>query len=112
MADQVAAVLDLLPAGGELPLEGLLLDLPKTGRPAGPAERADLWRMARRALAAGLPVYLAGSLTVADLPAVRREVGGCHLDVCRGTERSPGVKDPDLVRGFLAAARSPEVGRV
>jgi phosphoribosylanthranilate isomerase len=94
-----------------LPLAGLLLDLPK-GAAADQTARDRLWAAARRGLAAGLPVRLAGSLTAADLPRVRRAVGACDLDVCRGTERAPGVKDPDLVRGFLAAARDPEVRRV
>lgn len=92
-------------------LEGVLLDLPKTGQPADPAQRQRLWAVARRLLDTGLPIFLAGSLAASDLPAVRREVGACHLDVCRGTERVPGVKDPGLVRGFLTAARQPEVGR-
>lgn len=110
-ADQAAAIQDHLATMTPAHLEGLLLDLPKTGQPADPGQRQRLWEAARRLLDTGLPIFLAGSLAVNDLPAVRREVGACHLDVCRGTERSPGDKDPELVRGFLAAARQPEVGR-
>lgn len=110
-ADQAVAVHDHLTAGPSAHLEGVLLDLPKTDQPADPGQRHHLWAVARRLLDTGLPIFLAGSLAADDLPAVRREVGACHLDVCRGTERSPGVKDPELVRGFLTAARQPEVGR-
>jgi phosphoribosylanthranilate isomerase len=109
--DQAAAVVGHLTAGFPAHLEGVLLDLPKTGQPADPAQRQLLWEVARHLLTTGLPIFLAGSLAASDLPAVRREVGACHLDVCRGTERVPGVKDPGLVRGFLTAARQPEVGR-
>lgn len=110
-ADQAAAIHDQLTADPSAHLESLLLDLPKTGQPADPSQRQRLWEAARRLLDTGLPIFLAGSLAASDLPAVRRELGACHLDVCRGTERSPGVKDPELVRGFLTAARQPEVGR-
>ena len=111
IADQADAAFAAVRDLPGLPLAGLLLDLPK-GAATGQTDRERLWAAARRGLAANLPIRLAGSLTAADVPRVRRAVGACALDVCRGTERAPGVKDPDLVRGFLAAARDPEVRRV
>lgn len=107
-ADTAFAAVRKLPG---LPLAGVLLDLPKTPA-AGRRDHGPLWDAARRGLAAGLPILLAGSLTAGDLPHVRREVGPCGLDVCRGTERAAGVKDPRLVREFVAAAHDPEVRRV
>jgi phosphoribosylanthranilate isomerase len=98
-------------------LAGLLLDLPKLPASAGePAERSAgrreaLWLAARAAAAAGVPVFLAGQLSHQDIPAAVRAVRPHGLDVCRGTERAPGQKDPDLVRRVLAAARDLEETR-
>jgi len=108
-ADQASAAMTAAASMPRLPLEGLLLDLPKSGGHEALGGRSGLWAAARQGLEMGLPVMLAGSLFAADLSAVRREVGACDLDVCRGTEQRPGVKNPDLVRGFLTAARIQEV---
>jgi phosphoribosylanthranilate isomerase len=89
---------------------GLLLDLPK-GAASDPAARERLWAAARRASVRGVPVVLAGSLAAADVPAAVARVAPAMLDVCRDTERSPGLKDPDRVRRFLAAAGTVEVNR-
>jgi phosphoribosylanthranilate isomerase len=113
-------------------LAGLLLDLPKPPPPAtaipsaGPsgaapapgvamadlaARQAALRRAARQATIAGVPTLLAGGLTHHDVPVALRESGCRGVDLCRGTERAPGEKDPELVRRVLAAARAEEVPR-
>jgi phosphoribosylanthranilate isomerase len=65
------------------------------------------WASAR-ALGAERPVLLAGGLdpeNVADAVRAARPHG---VDTARGTERSPGIKDHDRLRRFVAAAREAE----
>lgn len=109
-ADQADQAFQAVATMTDLPLDGILLDLPK-GRADAAAARHLLWAAARRGLDLGLPVMLAGALVAADLGEVRRQVGSCDIDTCRGTEKAPGIKDMRLVREFVAAARSQEVGR-
>ncbi len=53
-----------------------------------------------------LPWMLAGGLTVANLAEAVSVTGARAVDVSSGVERAPGEKDPDLIREFLAAAKS------
>jgi phosphoribosylanthranilate isomerase len=109
-ADHADLAIAGVAAAPDLPLEGLLFDLTK-GRAATAADRDRLWDAARRAVAAGVTVFLAGSLGVREVASALARVRPHGLDVCRGTERAPGEKSPDLVRRFLAVVRSPEVNR-
>jgi phosphoribosylanthranilate isomerase len=51
------------------------------------------------------PWLLSGGLTAALLPDAVRFSGARAVDVSSGVESRPGVKDPDKIREFLAAAR-------
>jgi phosphoribosylanthranilate isomerase len=51
------------------------------------------------------PWFLSGGLTAELLPLAVRSCGARAVDVSSGVERRPGVKDPDKIRAFLAAAR-------
>ena len=49
---------------------------------------------------------LSGGLTAANVVEAIRATGATAVDVSSGVERAPGVKDPALIRSFIAAARS------
>ncbi len=72
-------------------------------RPGGNAARLD-WPLLTGWRAPG-PWMLGGGMTpdtVADAVAAS---GATAVDVSSGVERSPGVKDPALIRAFIARAR-------
>ena len=52
------------------------------------------------------PWILAGGLTVDNVAEAIRITGASAVDVSSGVERSQGVKDPALIRAFIANARS------
>ena len=61
----------------------------------------------RSMLAGFRPAYpwmLAGGLTPETVTGAIRASGAPAVDVSSGVERSRGVKDPDLIRRFVAAA--------
>jgi phosphoribosylanthranilate isomerase len=91
-------------AGGN----ALLLDAkpPKDAtRPGGNARPFD-WAIMRGWTAPG-PWLLAGGLTVQNVAEAVRVTRAPAVDVSSGVESAPGVKDPELIRAFVAAARSP-----
>jgi phosphoribosylanthranilate isomerase len=61
------------------------------------------WEMVRALPRGGPPVILAGGLTPANVGDAIEAVRPWAVDVASGTERAPGVKDPELVRAFNAA---------
>jgi phosphoribosylanthranilate isomerase len=72
-------------------------------RPGGNASRFD-WSVPRDWLAPA-PWILAGGLDPGNVADAIREAGASAVDVSSGVESAPGVKDPALVRSFVAAAR-------
>ncbi len=64
------------------------------------------WDLAARAVRLGRPVILAGGLTPANVAAAVRQVRPYGVDVSSGVERAPRVKDPELMRAFVAAVRA------
>ncbi len=52
------------------------------------------------------PVVLAGGLTADNVGEAIRTVRPYGVDVSSGVESAPGVKDPELIRGFCEAVKS------
>lgn len=50
------------------------------------------------------PWMLAGGLTAGNVAEAVRLTGAQQVDVSSGVETAPGVKDPDLIEAFVAAA--------
>ena len=82
---------------------GLLLEA--SGR--GGRGVAPDWDLAAE-LARVTPLVLAGGLNPTNVQDAIRHVRPCAVDVSSGVERSPGSKDPDLIREFVAEVRKAE----
>lgn len=72
-------------------------------RPGGNATSFD-WSVLS-GWTAPVPWVLAGGLTVDSVARAVGQTGVAAVDVSSGVERSPGVKDPALIRAFIAAAK-------
>jgi phosphoribosylanthranilate isomerase len=85
-------------------LYGLLFDVEKGAAP--PADGLDaLWSRAAAAGERGHRVFLAGALDPDNVAAAVRRVRPYCVDVARGVERAPGIKDHDLVARFVEEVR-------
>lgn len=92
--------------GAEPGIDGFLLDAKRPAGsilPGGNARSFD-WSLLHD-WTAPLPWLLAGGLTPANVAAAIARSGAPAVDVSSGVERHRGVKDPDLIRDFIAAAR-------
>jgi phosphoribosylanthranilate isomerase len=96
---------------GDLPADGLGADAllleakppAQATRPGGNAARFD-WSLLRD-WTAPAPWLLAGGLTPENVAEAIRSTGARAVDVSSGVERAKGVKDPGLIRDFIARAR-------
>jgi phosphoribosylanthranilate isomerase len=89
------------------PADGLLVEAkaPKDAtRPGGNAVRFD-WSLTQ-GWTAPCPWLLAGGLTPDNVAEAIHTSGAPAVDVSSGVESAPGVKDPALIRAFIAAARA------
>ena len=77
---------------------------PGATRPGGNAVRFD-WSLLR-GWRGPAPWILAGGLTVDNVAEAIRVTGTSAVDVSSGVERTQGLKDPALIRAFIANARS------
>lgn len=85
--------------------DALLLDSHVPGKAGGTGETFN-WDFAIQAKKLGRPVFLAGGLTPENVAEAIRAVQPYGVDVSSGVEISPGKKDPEKIRAFVAAARS------
>lgn len=76
---------------------------PDATRPGGNAARFN-WSVLR-GWQAPAPWILAGGLTPDNVAGAIRSTGATAVDVSSGVESSRGVKDPALIRAFIANAR-------
>ena len=73
--------------------------------PGGGTGQVFDWRLAEDA-PAGVPLIMAGGLHPGNVAEAILKVRPWGVDAATGTERSPGVKDPILVRQFVQNARA------
>jgi len=81
-----------------------LLDAYSATQHGGTGERFN-WKLALEARKWGKPIFLAGGLTPENVATAVKEVQPYAVDVSTGVESSPGKKDHDKVRAFIAAAK-------
>jgi len=82
-----------------------LFDLQRGSR----TTRDDLervWSAVLHSRKKGFRVFLAGALDPANVREAIQRTHAFAVDVCRGVERTPGVKDPDVLQRFFVEARS------
>lgn len=103
----VAALVDAGGASGGRPVSG-------RGDEARATEAASLggtgrvvdWRALTAAGPLAEPLVLAGGLTPDNVAEAIRATGVRGVDTASGVETAPGVKDPEKMRQFVAAARA------
>jgi phosphoribosylanthranilate isomerase len=75
-------------------------------RPGGLGAVFD-WRVLEN-LDLRLPFMVSGGLDAGNVAEAVRVTRAGGMDVSSGVERAPGVKDPDMIRAFIRAARATE----
>lgn len=81
-----------------------LLDAHVDGVPGGTGQTID-WELVRRHRLAA-PIVLSGGLNADNVRVAIEVAAPFAVDVASGTERSPGVKDPDRLAAFARAVRA------
>lgn len=95
----------------ELGIAGLVVDSRTSSRPAGTGVALD-WTLARRiADSIEIPLILAGGLDPLNVAEAIEAAGPYGVDVISGVESASGVKDPEKMRRFVAAAKGSQVHR-
>jgi phosphoribosylanthranilate isomerase len=72
----------------------------------GPDTTEHVWKEVSRTRRKGFRVFLAGALDPSNVREAIRRTHAFAVDVCRGVERAPGVKDPDVLQRFFSEART------
>src|SRR5882757_5130205 len=75
-------------------------------RPGGLGATFD-WHVLEK-LDLKLPFMVSGGLSAANVAKAIRVTGAGGVDVSSGVESMPGVKDPEMIRAFIRAARDTE----
>jgi phosphoribosylanthranilate isomerase len=93
--------------GTENSVRAIFLDAGTETQPGGTGRVFD-WTSAiptALALQQGFRIVVAGGLTPTNVPEAMRILKPWGVDVSTGVEASPGKKDPNKVRAFIAAVR-------
>jgi phosphoribosylanthranilate isomerase len=64
-----------------------------------------MWEIVERKRRKGFRIILAGALDKNNVREAVRRTRAFGVDVCRGVEKEPGLKDPEAVEQFIAEAR-------
>lgn len=75
-------------------------------RPGGLGEPFD-WRLLEN-LELALPYMVSGGLHAGNVAEAVRLTRAGGVDVSTGVESAPGIKDPELIKAFIRAARVPQ----
>jgi phosphoribosylanthranilate isomerase len=106
----VETVADLAPLAGYAGVaDRILFDAHPPGdatRPGGLGAVFD-WHVLEK-LDLELPFMVSGGLNAANVAEAVRVTRAGGVDVSSGVERAPGVKDPEMIRTFIRAARVTE----
>jgi phosphoribosylanthranilate isomerase len=87
------------------PTDAWLLDAYSAENPGGTGEKFN-WDLAVEAQKFGRPFFLAGGLTPENVADAVRRVKPFGVDVSSGVESSPGQKDHQKIRNFIARVRN------
>ncbi len=95
-------------SGLEVPTNGefLLLDAFHPTQHGGSGQQVDWDQAAEIVTASPIPVILAGGLTPDNVAEAIRRVRPAGVDVSSGTEKAPGIKDPERLRAFIENAKA------
>jgi phosphoribosylanthranilate isomerase len=108
IAVETSADLATLPGYAEI-ADRILFDAraPKEAtRPGGLGAVFD-WHVLEK-LDLELPFMVSGGLTAGNVAEALRVTRAGGVDISSGVERTPGVKDPEMIRAFIRAARATE----
>jgi phosphoribosylanthranilate isomerase len=84
-----------------------LFDVDKSVIENPPSEEVihRMWDLTARKRRKGFRIFLAGALNTEIVREAVRRTNAFGVDVCRGVERSPGLKDPKELERFIKEAR-------
>jgi len=74
--------------------------------PEPEATHASLWDEVSRKRSQGFRMFLAGALDESNVRRAIERTNAFCVDVCRGVESAPGIKDHAAVERFIAAVKS------
>ncbi len=72
----------------------------------GDAARDDAWDDVAIVRRLGFRMFVAGGIDASNVRAILSRTGAFAVDVCRGVESAPGVKDPLAMERFMVEARA------
>jgi len=96
-----------LPEMPKFQTDAWLLDAYSPEARGGTGEKFN-WELAIEAQKLGKPIFLAGGLTPENVAEAVRKVRPFGVDVASGVESSPGKKDHQKMKDFIAAVRAVE----